>query len=139
MGPPCRSTTKSLFRFSTRTPIHLIAAGLALAPTRSWKANERRSTPTGTELPGNRHETYCLFRLGGGKDGELAKCLRDAVSALQLKRHYLGDLRESGGRMTFYVGWVVGDRGEVFDARLLQDIAELGIDLGIEPFRVEQK
>ena len=81
---------------------------------------------------------YCLFQLGGGEDGELAKCLRGAVSVLQPKEQYLSQLRKTGGRMNFYVGWTVGERGEVFDACLLSDIAQLGIDLGIEPFRGRQ-
>jgi len=115
-----------------------IANGLAISPARSWEVGDRRSTPKGTELEGNYHETYCLFHLGDGEDGELAKCLRDAVSNLQSKRRYLNYLRETGGRMNLYIGWVVGARGEVFDSRLLFDIADLGFELGIEPFRVKQ-
>lgn len=111
---------------------------LALPASRSWKVGDRRSAPNGAELPGNYRETYCVFQLGGGEDGKLAKCLRDAVSILQPKSQYLGWLRETGGRMNFYVSWTVGDRGEVFDTSLLSDIAQLGIDLGIEPFRVPQ-
>ena len=38
----------------------------------------------------------------------------------------------------FLLGWTIGERGEVFDTRLLSEIAQLGIDLGIEPFRVRQ-
>lgn len=115
-----------------------IMAGLDMPAVRSWKVGDRRSTPKGTELPGQNRETYCLFLLGSGKDGELAECLRGAVNILHPKRQYLRWLRDTDGGLNFYVGWVVGERGEVFDATLLNDIAELGIDLGIEPFRVKQ-
>jgi hypothetical protein len=115
-----------------------IVDGLAIPASRSWKVGDRRSAPNGAELLGRYRETYCLFRLGDGNDGELAKCLGDAVKILQPKRHYLHWLRETGGRMNFYVGWTVGERGEIFDTRLLSEIAQLGIDLGIEPFRVRQ-
>ncbi len=115
-----------------------IADGLAIPASRSCKVGDRRSTPKGTELSGRYRETYCLFRLGGGNDGELANCLRDAVRTLQPAAQYLDWLRETGGKMNFYVGWTVGSHGEVFDTRLLAEIAQLGIDLGIEPFRVRQ-
>ncbi|MEW9806507.1 hypothetical protein [Mesorhizobium marinum] len=116
-----------------------IVDGIAIQASRSCKVGDRRSAPNGADLSGHYHETYCLFRLGGGNDGKLAKCLRDAVKILQPKRQYLDWLRETGGRMNFYVGWTVGERGEVFDTRLLSEIAQLGIDLGIEPFRVRQR
>ena len=112
--------------------------GLALPASRSWKAGDRRSTPKDTELPGNYRETYCVFRMGSGDDGALANCLWDAVRLLQPRRQYLNWLRDTGGRMNFYVGWTVGERGEVFDTSLLSEIALLGIELGIEPFRVRQ-
>lgn len=115
-----------------------IVDGLAIPASRTWKVGDRRSAPNGAELPGHYRETYCLFRLGDGSDGESAKCLGDAVKILRPKGQYLDWLRETGGRLNFYVGWTVGERGEVFDARLLSEIAQLGIDLGIEPFRVPQ-
>lgn len=115
-----------------------IVAGLDMPSVRSWKVGDRRSTPKGTELPGKYRETYCLFLLGSGKDGELAECLRRAVNVLQPKGEHLEWITDTGGSLNLYVGWVVGDRGEVFDARLLNDIAQLGIDLGIEPFRAKQ-
>jgi len=115
-----------------------IVDGLAIPASRSWKVGDRRSTPKGAELPGNQRETYCVFRLGSGEDGELAKCLWNAVKILKPRRQYLNWLRETGGRTNFYVSWTVGSRGEVFDTLLLTEIAQLGIDLGIEPFRVPQ-
>ena len=58
---------------------------------------------------------------------------------LQPRRQYLNWLGKTGGRMNSYAGWTVGERGEVFDTRLLSEIAQLGIDLGIEPFRFRQR
>ena len=116
-----------------------IEAGLGLTASLSWKAGERRSTPAGTELPGFYRETYCVFHLAKGEDGALAKRLRDAVNLLQPKKEYLDWLHETGGRSNFYIGWVAGERGENFDVPLLSDIAQLGIQLGIEPYRVRQQ
>lgn len=79
-----------------------------------------------------------MFQLGRGEDGELARCLSGAVALLKPKKTYLERLRETGGSINFYIGWMVGSRGEVFDTHLLHEIADLGIDLGIEPFRVRQ-
>lgn len=118
-------------------PAHIVA-GLGIPVSRSWKAGDCRSTPKGAELPGKYRETYCLFVLGRGKDGELAKCLARSVNILQPKREHLKWITDTGGSLNLYVGWVVGERGAVFDARLLNDIAQLGIDLGIEPFRAKQ-
>lgn len=115
-------------------PNHIIQT-LGRAPIRSWAAGDARLTPVGTPLPGAYRETYCVFDLGEGRDGELAQCLRNAVAGLKDATSLLHELRATGGRANLYVQWTVGERGEVFDTALLSSIAELGIDLGIEPLR----
>lgn len=115
-----------------------VVEGIGIPASLSWKVGDDRSAPDGTKLGGQRQQTYCLFQLGRGEDGQLAKCLWNAVRILKPKKRYLHVLRETGGRTNFYVSWTVGDRGDVFDTRLLSEIVDLGIDLGIEPFRVRQ-
>jgi hypothetical protein len=88
-------------------------------------------------LSGAYRETYCVFEIGGGEDGELAECLREAVSELEDVRLLIEELRSTGGSSNFYVSWTAGERGEVFDVSLLSSIAALGIDLGIEPLSAD--
>lgn len=108
---------------------------LGRAPIRSWAAGDARFTPAGTPLPGTYRETYCAFDLGEGSDGELAQCLRSAVADLKGATSMLHELRATGGNANLYVQWTIGERGDVFDTALLSSIAELGVDLGIEPLR----
>ena len=114
-----------------------IIQGLGRKPSRHWAAGDARKTPTGTALSGTYPETYCAFPLGGGEDGELALCLSEAVAELTEATAFFHDLRETGGSITFYVTWGAGDRGEVFGVDLLSRIANLGVDLGIEPLSAE--
>ncbi|MDF2638242.1 MAG: hypothetical protein K0R64_1226 [Novosphingobium lindaniclasticum] len=90
-------------------------------------------TPNGTRLDGKYRESYCFFQLGGSDDGELANFLAAALQKLESQAAFINHLRGSGGKVSFFVSWTPGDRGEVFDVQLLADMARLGIDLGIEP------
>lgn len=104
---------------------------------RSWAVGEPRQTPAGTALQGVYRETYCAFDIGRGDDGELARILRRAVVDLDGAKSLFRELRETGGSINFFVTWTAGERGEVFDAALLSSIAQLGIDLGIEPLSAD--
>jgi hypothetical protein len=110
-----------------------IARRLGRPAVRSWSVGESRHTPVGTPLPGAYRETYCAFDIAQGEDGELARCLSAAVADLQDATSLFHELRASGGRANFYVSWTTGERGEIFSTDLLSSIAELGVDLGIEP------
>jgi hypothetical protein len=114
-----------------------IASGLALTVKRSWRVGEPRSTPRGNTLPGHYGETYCVFDVGSGDDGEVAERLRSIIALLLPKRDFIHELRATGGSLNFYVTWTIGERGEVFDCSLLSVLASLGIDLGIEPLNSE--
>ncbi|HUD95370.1 hypothetical protein [Sphingobium sp.] len=115
-----------------------IAGGIGLTPERCWAVGEARETPKGTPLFGTHSESYCVFDLGSGDDGALAEFLREAVKRLEHAAAFIGELRETGGELNFYVSWTLGERGELFDVELLANMARLGIDLGIEPVRVKQ-
>lgn len=115
-----------------------IAAGIGLTPSQCWAVGDKRETPKGTPLLGTHGESYCVFDLGGGDDGELADFLRNTVKGLEHSAAFIGELRDTGGKLNFYVFWTLGERGELFDVELLANMARLGIDLGIEPIRVEQ-
>ena len=106
---------------------------LGRTPAQSWAVGEPRHRPNGIRLRGNYRETYCAFDLEEGADGELARCLSNAVDALEEAAPLFHDLRATGGRAHFFVQWYAGERGEVFNTELLFRIAKLGVDLGIEP------
>lgn len=110
-----------------------IVAAIGLPPVRCWAVGEERATPKGALLPGTYLESYCVFDLGDGSDGQLADFLRQALGKLEHAASFIGELRQSGGKLNFFVSWSPGERGEVFDVELLAAMAGLGIDLGIEP------
>jgi hypothetical protein len=112
-----------------------IAAQLRMTPKFCWTAGEPRKTPEGTPLEGVREESYCTFDVGSGDDGELARCLTAAVSKLTAAAAFLRHVRETGGSLMFYVFWYPnGDTGEVFGADLLRNMAEMGIEMGINVY-----
>lgn len=112
----------------------VMVAGIGLSPSRSWAVGELRSTPKGSRLPGTYQESYCSFNLGDRDDGELAAFLNETLDALEPSASFISELRKTDGMINFYISWSVGQRGEVFDTKLLARMARLGIDLGIEPF-----
>lgn len=106
-----------------------------MKPRHSWSAGEPRRTPVGTPLDGLREESYCSFDMGGGDDGNLAECLCAAVSKLKAYRTFLRQMSEARADLSFYVFWYPnGDTGAVFDTRLLADLTDLGITLGINVY-----
>jgi hypothetical protein len=94
---------------------------------------EQRKALNGSSLGGIYGESYCLFRLGKGEDGQLARFLQTAVTELTPLKSVFDGLRATGGKVMFGVLWSEGPRGDVLGADLLLSIAELGFDLGIEP------
>ena len=110
-----------------------IVTAIGLPAVRSWSVGEERTTPKGTLLQGRYRESYCVFDLGDGDDGELADFLRKILINLEHAASFIKELRQTGGKFNFYVQWTVGERGEVFDIDLLSEMARIGIDLGIEP------
>lgn len=131
MSEPFNYAVSLQVRHPTASAEHVVAlVGLELQ--RSWTAGDARTTSTGRPLEGEREETYCAFPLGQGSNGELARCLREAVFSLEPRKDELESLRSTGGSLLFYASWeAMGDTGEVFERELLQDIAALGIDLGM--------
>lgn len=112
-----------------------ITARLRMTPSFCWTVGEPRKTPKGTALKGVRKESYCTFDVGSGDDGELARCLDTALADLEPLGEFLRDVRKSGGSLMFYAFWHPnGDTGEVFSSGLLQRMADLGIELGINVY-----
>ena len=110
-----------------------ITAQLRMSAKFCWTAGKPRKTPKGTPLEGVHEESYCTFDLGSGDDGELAKCLNAAIENLKAEGEFLRDVRKAGGSLMFYAFWHPNrdDTGEVFGTDLLRNMADLGIELGI--------
>ena len=112
-----------------------IANELGLQASHSWAAGEARETPEGTPLSGVRKECYCTFDIASGDDGEVAGRLRAALSQFKPQRDFLRQISSSGGSLMSYVFWYpAGDTGEVFSVALLHEMADLGIELGINVY-----
>lgn len=112
-----------------------IAGQIGLGAKASWAVGEPRKTPKGTPIGGIREESYCAFDIGSSDDGSLAECLQTAVARLKRAGDFLREIRSTGGSLMFYVSWYTsGDTGEVFETALLRDMADLGIELGINAY-----
>ena len=110
-----------------------IVAAIGLPPLRCWAAGEERTTPKGRPLSGTYRDSFCVFELGEGDDGQLAAFLRQWLTKLEHAAMFISELRRTGGKLNISVSWRPGARGEVFDVELLADMARMGIDLGIDP------
>lgn len=109
-----------------------ICTTLGLTPHVYWTAGDDRKTPQGRLLGGVRSESYCTIRMGSGTDGGVVTCLRSALEMLRPHRDFLLQLKQEGGALMAYIFWHCdGDTGAVFDAQLLCEMADLGVDLGI--------
>jgi hypothetical protein len=118
----------------TMDPI-VISEQVRITPEFFHRAGERRKTPKGSILDGHYAQTYCSFFVGEGKDGELAACLKSAVAQLADVAEALHEIRRGGGSVVFFAFWYPnGDQGEIFDAKLLGKMSELGIDFGLNVF-----
>ena len=112
-----------------------IAGQVGFDAKAKWAAGEPRKTPKGRPLRGIREQSYCALAIGSGDDGALAECLDTAVARLKHAGEFLRQIRATGGSLMFYVSWVSsGDTGEVFGTALLRDMADLGIELGINVY-----
>ena len=111
-----------------------IVAGIGLPPKRCWQADDQRATVKGKILDGEYRQSYCLFELEDSAGRELYEFLGDVLGKLEARAPFIWQLRQTGGKVSFYVLWEPGDhRGESFEVELLADMARIGIDLGIQP------
>lgn len=115
-----------------------ITRALSIAPTHACKAGSGRTTPKGHPLPGVNRETFWLYHFGRkakGEAGALTETLVAMNQSLSSKREFLRALRESGGRVEYFIGWFTDfNSGEVLDWHLLQQCGDLGIDLALDVY-----
>lgn len=127
----------------TLTPAD-ISETLEMSPARSWEAGGQRSTPKGNLLEGKNKETYwCapthkekhLF----SKTALLEQSIEKLVHNLRKHRSFFQKIRETGGRIEFFIGlYATQNSGCVFSSSLLKLIAELEIDLAFDIYPEDQ-
>lgn len=115
-----------------------VTSTLSIAPTHACKAGSGRTTLKGSPLPGVNRETFWRYRIcrkAKGEAGTLPETLAAMNQALSSKREFLRTLRESGGRVEYFIGWFTDfNSGEVLDWRVLQQCGDLGIDLALDVY-----
>jgi hypothetical protein len=114
-----------------------ITCTLRFPPSRSWKANEPRSTPSGQLLGGVWPETYWTAKVASGEwpGKDLSAAITELLDQLESSRSFFAKIRSEGGTVEFFVGWFFdGQSGGVFDSELLARIADLKIDLSLDVY-----
>lgn len=134
MGRPFDYSVNFQIRHPT-APVKELAAGLPWEMASGWTAGEQRVTPIGRELGGVRPESYCSFNVAKRDDGRLTACLSKTLDILSVHQDHLDEICRTGGCLNFYVFWYPnGDTGAMFKADLLDRMASLKIDLGLNVY-----
>jgi hypothetical protein len=114
----------------------MISAALGLDAHFSHRAGDPRSTPKGRRLPGVYRHTawrHCVrWEVG---DQYFAKELSEFVTSLQPHAAFLRQLKDTGGEANVILKFL-GDGyfGDVVPVDILQNMAELKLEFGIECF-----
>jgi hypothetical protein len=110
-----------------------ICKRVGLRVERSWTVGSQRKTPKGTPLDGVNRSTYCCFKLKHPKEVRLAEYLKDCSEKLFHHKEFFENIRTTGGRLEYFVGWYSDkNSGEMFDLDLLSMLVQLRIDLSID-------
>ena len=112
-----------------------MSTALALAPDSGWSAGDARVSPKGRPLGGTHDRSYWSHELARPDQQSLAECLEAFTTRLEPHRQFLNDLRSSGGRCEFFIGWFA-DRGsgELLGHNLLGKLSALGVDLALDVY-----
>ncbi|MBI4425454.1 MAG: hypothetical protein HY554_17115 [Elusimicrobia bacterium] len=139
MIPKTRSLARPRFELSLRLrhprlDPQEISAALRLWPSVAWRRGEAKRTPTGKPLPGVYDASYWSCELARPRSMGLADLLRKSVAELESCADFLKRLRATGGSAGFLIGWLAGSSaGTLLDSLLLSKLAELQLDLFLEP------
>jgi hypothetical protein len=117
-----------------------ISAALGETPRFSWKAGDRRRTPTGQLLEGSNDTTYWCSGSIDGDGFDLASTIAANLESLESHRSFLADFSSTGGDVEYFIGWYTDGRntGETFDSDLLRRLADLQIDLAFDVYGLDE-
>jgi hypothetical protein len=112
-----------------------ITREVGLEPLRSWRSGDPRYAPKGTRLEGIWPDTRWSHGFALHKNATLETAVASALDKLKAAERYLAKLRGTGGTAELIVS-LSGDahQGASLNCELLQELADLGVDLGIEVF-----
>ena len=117
-----------------------IAKTLGIPPTTSWMVGKPRVDVKGNTSSGINQETYWAADLTKGKSADsrditLEEYLAKQISRLKKSEKFLKRLRDTGGRIEFFVGlYCDKNTGTDFPSTLLAEMGKLGVDLSLDVF-----
>ncbi|MEB0162599.1 hypothetical protein QN360_06725 [Glaciimonas sp. CA11.2] len=99
------------------------------------KIGAPRTTPAGVTLGGVYDECYCSFPLLHRSDEGLHEFLDRIVDSLIPSKDLFSEIRLTGGRAAFFIGWYsIGNTADVFSYALLNKLGGLQIDLEMDVY-----
>ena len=112
-----------------------ICKTLGLKAKHKGKVGMPRKTPKGTSLEGVYEYTYCTFGLKHPQKIGLEEFLKSCNEKFYKHKEYFDLINSTGGKLEYFIGWFF-DRssGETFDLELLRQLADLGIELGLNVY-----
>jgi hypothetical protein len=118
-----------------------VTTALGVEPQFQWKAGARRHSPSGQLLEGFYDKSYWTARLTVDAESSLTEVLRSHLLELEKRKHFLMDVRATGGSVEYFIGWFTTDvsGGETFDCELLRRLADLQIDLSFDVYGQRSK
>lgn len=120
-------------------PLDIITELMKSKPDVGRSVGEQRRTPQGKELEGKNPETHWIKRLNY-KGDSLPNAIEKAASEFGWQSAVGREIRQSGGRVEFFIGWFFDKKGgDVLSAELLGRLAELGIDLSFDIYGPEKR
>jgi len=114
-----------------------ITYALRLEPSRSWKAQERRATPSGKSLEGTWPHTYWTATVMEGEwpGKKLQAGILELLDRLELSKSFFEKIHSEGGTAEFFIGWFFdGNSGDDFDCGVLTRMADLKINLSLDVY-----
>ncbi len=111
----------------------LWSKSLRMAPVRSWRADQPRSTPKGRKLVGTYKASYGCWELVEGRGNSLVRSLAAMTKRLSKHKKLVRRWRATGGSVAYYLA-LSGPRmiPFVLPPELLAEMGDLGVELGVE-------
>ena len=114
-----------------------ISSSLAISPILFWKVGALHKSPKGTLLGGAYDHSYWVDRLPEHETcADLAGTIERYLIRLEGKAEFMHVFFKTGGTAEIYIGWF-SPGGETFASDILERLASLHIDLGIDVYRNE--
>lgn len=132
--------TASLFIAHPQLNPDDVSHALKMSPRRSHRAGEARRTPVGRPLAGV-YPTGCWSVELETRDGEdVAEFLMRIVRKFESAKTFLRGIVDDGGDVECFVGLFATQLcDQIFPAKLLYDLGQLGIDLRLDYYDVSRE